>query len=277
MSGQMRWDSTLEEINTADVEDASSRCGLQRADGRGKMVPCAADNTVTYSNPFRAIALSFSLLLLPFFSCAAHAMPLAQRLDADQLDLDPSLIEESPVLQRWLEETPDLLDDIRTDPAFRTRVRAAYAEIDDESGVLLSIEDVFLGKTGLTLNGDYGEFEGDRHSWGVTLRYYTLPLGNGVNIAPLIGYRDFETPNDEVDGVELGVRLFVVPSRTGAADLSVSQSWINPGGDRQEVSLTTFTAGYAVTPNLRLSSDIQFQLPPSGQDTRFSVGLELML
>ncbi|MEL6223933.1 MAG: hypothetical protein AAFQ57_06150 [Cyanobacteria bacterium J06626_14] len=225
-----------------------------------------------------AIALALvSFFPASFFPHPVQSMPIAQRLDADQLELDPSIIEESPVLQRWLNDSPDLLEDIRRDPAFRTRIRAAYAEIDDESGFLVSIDDIFLGQTGLTLNGDFGTFEGDRQSWGVTLRYYTLPLGNGVNLAPLVGYRELETPDDEVDGVELGIRLLLVPSRTGAADISVSQSWINPGSDRQETSLTTITTGYALTQDIRISSDIQIQLTPSEPDTRFSLGLEFML
>ncbi|MEM7769311.1 MAG: hypothetical protein AAF327_02225 [Cyanobacteria bacterium P01_A01_bin.37] len=223
--------------------------------------------------------LSNTNLSEPFWVLTSDAsMQLAQRLDADQLDLDPMIIEESPVLQRWLEETPDILEDIRRDPAFRTRVRAAYANVDEDGGFLVSVDDVFLGETGLTLNGDYGQtFEGDHQSWGVTLRYYTLPLGNGVNLAPLVGYRELDTPDDDIDGVAVGLRLLLVPSRTGAADISVSQVWINPGSDSQESSLTTFTAGYALTQDVRLSSDIQIQLTPNRQDTRFSLGLEFML
>lgn len=207
-----------------------------------------------------------------------QSLYLAQTLDAESLDLDPAILDESPVLQRWLEDTPDLLDDIRHDPAFRTRIRAGYAQIDDESGFQVGVEDIFLGDTGLTLNADYHYVDGgDRQSWGVNLRYYTLPLGNRVNIAPVLGYRELDTADDVFDGVELGLRLLLVPSRTGAADLSVTQSWINPGSDRQEASLTTFTAGYALTHDLRLSSDIQIQVGGDRQDTRFGLGLEFML
>ena len=203
---------------------------------------------------------------------------LAQTLDIEGLELDQSIIDGSPILQRWLEETPDILEDIRRDPAFRTRIRFAYAEIDGESGVYISVDDIFLGNTKMTLNAGYEETFGDDHqSWGMELRYYTLPLGNRVNLAPLVGYRELETPDDYIDGVEFGLRLLFVPSRTAAADLSVTQSWVNLGNDRQETSLTTFTAGYALTQDVRLSSDIQIQVTPDRQDIHFSLGLEFML
>jgi len=218
-------------------------------------------------------------LTIALFTAVANPLPgMTQTIEREDLNLDPGLVDESPVLQRWLEDPPDVLEDIRYDPAFRTRLRIAYVEIDDESGISISAEDIFLGDTGLTLNADYVDtFEGNRHSWGMSLRYYTLPLGNRVNISPLLGYRDLETPEYSVDGVEIGLRLVIVPSRTGAADLSLSQSWVNPGSNTEETSLSTFTAGYALTQDLRLSSDIQIQLTPEQQDTRFGIGLELML
>lgn len=204
--------------------------------------------------------------------------PLAQTLDADRLDVDSEILENSPVLQRWLDTPPDLMDDIRHDPAFRTRVRVGYAQVDDVSGFQLGVEDFFLGDTGLTLNADYHSADGsDDESWGVNLRYYTLPLGSRVNISPVVGYRELATPDDHTNGAELGLRLLLVPSRPGASDLSVSHTWVNPGSDRQEASLTTFTAGYALTPHLRVSSDIQIQVTGDRQDTRFGLGLEWML
>ena len=57
-----------------------------------------------------------------------HLMPVLAQTDrpssvtAEDLDLSPEIVEESPVLQRWLEEVPDVLEDIRSDPSFRTRV-----------------------------------------------------------------------------------------------------------------------------------------------------------
>ncbi|MFM2311492.1 MAG: hypothetical protein RLZZ04_768, partial [Cyanobacteriota bacterium] len=42
-------------------------------------------------------------------------------------------------------------------------------------------------------------------------------------------------------------------SRTGAGDVSLSQSYISPGGS-EEVGITSLSVGYAVTSKLRLST-----------------------
>jgi hypothetical protein len=200
---------------------------------------------------------------------------------AESLNLDPDLVEDSPVFQRWLDEIPDVAADIRRDPSFRTRLRFGYAELlstDEGSGFLLAIEDVFVGDTHLTLAADYqATFEGDRQSYGAEARYYLAPLGGYVNLAPVVGYRSLETDDDRFDGLNLGLRLVIVPSRTGAADLAVSQRWINPGRDRHEVSLTSLSLGYAVTRNWRLSSEFQWQKTPDEGRTRLGVTLEWML
>ncbi|MEB3357864.1 MAG: hypothetical protein VKK04_14130 [Synechococcales bacterium] len=198
---------------------------------------------------------------------------------AANLELDPAILEDSPVLQRWLEEIPDVLEDIRTDPSFRTRLRIGYSRVptSDEDGLIVGVEDVFIGRTGLTLNADYqGDLGGDRHSFGGDLRYYALPLGGYVNLGPVLGYRRVDTGGDRADGVNLGLRLLFVPSRTGAADIALMQTWVNPGSDDQGASLSTLSVGYAVTRQLRLASEIQVQVLPDDQDTRFSVLLEWM-
>jgi hypothetical protein len=79
------------------------------------------------------------------------------------------------------------------------------------------------------------------------------------------------------DGVNVGVRLQLQLSRTGAADIALSQSWVNPGSDSEEVGLTTLTFGYAVTDHLRLSTDLQKQNAPQQKDSRVGIGLEWML
>jgi hypothetical protein len=149
--------------------------------------------------------------------------------------------------------------------------------IDEESGFQVGIEDVFLGDTGLTLNADYqGTFEGDRELYGADLRYYVLPLGSVVNLAPVVGYRRLNLDSDAFDGLHAGLRAVLALSRTGAADLALTQSWIEPGSDA-EVGLTTLSVGYAVSDRLRLSTDIQAQNSTQGKDTRFGIGLEWML
>lgn len=198
---------------------------------------------------------------------------------AEELDLSPEIIENSPVLQRWLREVPDVLDEIRNDPSFRTRLRLGYSQFpstDDAGGFNVGVEDVFIGRSGLTVSGDYqASFNGDRSSFGVDLRYYVLPLGNYVNIAPVVGYRNLETDDYSTDGINVGARLLLVLSRTGAADVSLTQSFVSPGSS-EEVGITTLSVGYAVTQNLRLSTDIQKQNSREEKDSRVGIVLEWM-
>ncbi|TRU86436.1 MAG: hypothetical protein EWV76_07720 [Microcystis novacekii Mn_MB_F_20050700_S1] len=194
-----------------------------------------------------------------------------------ELDLDTKIRQESPVLERWLEKIPDIAEDIRRDPSFRTRIRLGYAEFpssDNSSGVILGVEDVFFGQTSLTLSGDYQTaFNGKRTAIGANLQYYFLPLGDYVNLAPMVGYRYIQTGNYSTDGLNLGLKLKLALSRTGAADITVSQSFISPGGDN-EVGLTTLSVGYAITSNLRLAADIQAQNSRARKDSSLGILLE---
>lgn len=198
---------------------------------------------------------------------------------AEQLDLSPEIIENSPVLQRWLKEVPNVLEEIRNDPSFRTRLRLGYSHFpstDGTGGFNVGVEDVFIGRTGLTLSGDYHQsFNGKRESVGTDLRYYVLPLGSYINLAPQVGYRYVETGNFSTDGINVGARLMLVLSRTGAADVSLTQSFVSPGSS-EEVGMTTLSLGYAVTRNLRLSTDIQKQNSTEEKDSRVGVVLEWM-
>lgn len=195
------------------------------------------------------------------------------------IDLDPALIESSPVLQRWLKQVPNVLTDIRRDPSFRTRLRLGYSQFPSTrqaGGVHLGIEDVFVGRSGLTLSADYQTaFNGTREAWGADLRYYVRPLGSIINVAPVVGYRHLATTRYTTDGIHVGLRLLLVPSRTGAADLALTQSWVAPGSEA-EVGLTTLSFGYALTHNLRLSTDLQKQNSRFRSDSRVGVGLEWM-
>ncbi|MCZ8039603.1 MAG: hypothetical protein DWQ51_06860 [Microcystis wesenbergii TW10] len=194
-----------------------------------------------------------------------------------ELDLDPKIRQESPVLERWLEKIPDIAEEIRRDPSFRTRIRLGYAEFpstDNSSGVILGVEDVFFGQTSLTLSGDYQTaFNGKRTAIGANLQYYLLPLGDYVNLAPMVGYRYIQTGNYSTDGLNLGLKLKLALSRTGAADITVSQSFISPGG-ANEVGLTTLSVGYAITSNLRLAADIQAQNSRARKDSSVGILLE---
>lgn len=207
--------------------------------------------------------------------------PNSDRSDAiESLNLDPEIIENSPVLQRWLEEIPNVLSEIRSDPSFRTRLRLGYSQFpstDQAGGFNAGIEDVFIGETGLTVSADYqATFEGDRQAYGADFRYYIRPLGSYINVAPVIGYRHLETDEYTTDDINLGLRFLLALSRTGAADISLTQTWVAPGRD-EEVGITTLSVGYAITENLRLSTDIQKQNSSFNQDSRVGIVLEWML
>lgn len=196
-----------------------------------------------------------------------------------ELELSPEIIENSPVLQRWQRQIPNVLEEIRHDPSFRTRIRLGYSQFPSTgqaAGFNVGVEDVFIGRTGLTVSGDYQRsFNGKREAYGADLHYYVLPLGSYVNIAPVVGYRNIQTDKFSTDGFNVGARLMLALSRTGAADISLTQSFVSPGSN-QEVGITTLSVGYAVTRNWRLSTDIQKQNSVQRQDSRVGIVLEWM-
>ncbi|MGG6293970.1 hypothetical protein ACQ4M4_06065 [Leptolyngbya sp. AN02str] len=193
--------------------------------------------------------------------------------------LEPELLDNSPVLQRWQQEIPNVQESIRNDPSFRTRLRLGYtpfASTDESAAIGIGVEDVFIGRTGFTLSGDLQRtFEDSHTNAGADLRYYLFPLGSYVNVAPVLGYRSLETDTYQTDGLHAGVRVVLALSRTGAADLALSQTWVAPGTS-DEVGMTTFSAGYAVTPDLRFSTDLQRQNAPQDKDSRFGIFVEWM-
>lgn len=196
------------------------------------------------------------------------------------IDLRPEVIEQSPLLQRWLQQVPDVTSEITYSPSFRTRLRLGYSQFPSTNqalGINLGIEDVFLGRSGFTISGDYyTTFDGQRQGWGADLHYYLRPLGSYVNISPVVGYRHVDTPLYSTDGLNVGLRLMVVLSRGGGADFSLTQSWLAPGSDR-EIGIFNFSAGYALTSTLRLSADLQQQNARQRQDSRAAIVLEWML
>lgn len=195
----------------------------------------------------------------------------------NSIDLLPEVIQESPVLQKWQEEIPDILQDIHHDPAFLTRFRLGFTTFpssEDAGGLNVGIEDIFIKRTGLTVSADYQTaFNGNRNAAGANLHYFLLPLGSYVNFAPMVGYRYVQNNDFFTDGVRVGLRMMLSFSRTGGGDISVSQSFINPGG-REEVGITSFSVGYALTSHLRLSGDIERQNSIEAKDSRTGINLE---
>jgi hypothetical protein len=197
----------------------------------------------------------------------------------EQLDIPDRVIKESPTLQRWLKKEPNVLKDIRYDPSFKTRLRLGFTSFpsnDHAGGINIGIEDIFLDRTGLTVSADYqSSFNGDRNAAGVNLHYFLLPLGNYLNIAPLVGYRYVQSNDFTNNGLRLGIRLMLAFSRTGAGDISISQSFVAPGSN-EEVGITSLAVGYAVLSQMRLSGDLEWQNSPENQDNRVGINLEWM-
>ncbi len=197
----------------------------------------------------------------------------------NSIDLSPEIINGSPVLQKWLKEIPDVMSEIRTDPSFRTRLKVGYSQYPSNGqsgGVHAAVDDVFLGTSGISASANYNSASsGIRTAYGADAQYYLFPLGGYVNITPLVGFRHLETDKYNRDGLNLGMKLMLVPARGGGADLALSQSWVGLGSST-ETGLTTLSIGYALTNNLRLSTDIQQQNAKENYDSRVGFGIEWM-
>lgn len=228
---------------------------------------------MSYQLLISGFQLSICLLLT---SSPAWSAPQPQIPNAADLDLNPEVIKNSPLLQRWLRGVPNVLAEIANEPSFPTKLRLGYSFSSSDGGVNIGLEDGFVGNTRFTISGEYQTtFNGDRTAYGADLRYYVRPLGSYINIAPVLGYRHLESDEYSINGMNLGARLLLVLSRGGAADISLTQSWVSPGTD-EEAGLTTLSFGYAVTRNLRLSTDIQKQNSRQNKDNWLRVILEWM-
>jgi len=226
------------------------------------------------------IAFSFSFVCLLLAHSSAWSAPQPKNTpNAADLDLSPQIIENSPVLQRWLRQVPNVLDEIANDPSFRTRLRLGYSLFSSTNaagGVNIGVEDIFISRSGFTISGEYQTaFNAQRKAYGADLNYYVRPLGSFVNLAPVLGFRHLETDEYSTNGVNIGAKLLLVLSRGGAADISLTQTWVSPATD-EEVGLTTLSFGYAITRNLRLSTDIQRQHSRVDKDSRVGIVLEWM-
>jgi hypothetical protein len=195
------------------------------------------------------------------------------------IDLSPEIINGSPVLQKWLKGIPDVMSDINNDPSFRTRVKVGYSQYpsaNQSGGFHIAVDDVFFGRSGLSASANYNSASNaTRTAYGADAQYYLLPLGGYINVTPLVGFRHLQTDKYNRDGLNIGVKLMLVPSRGGGADIALSQSWVGLGSGT-ETGLTTLSVGYAVTHNLRVSTDLQQQNARENYDSRVGFGIEWM-
>lgn len=180
--------------------------------------------------------------------------------------------QESPLLQRWLQNPPNLLEDIENSPSFATKARISISSRDNNFGFDLGIEDIFLGNTKLTLSGGYQqEFDGNNQFYYSNLRYYLLPLGSYINFAPQMGYRRvFDSA-----GLDLGLQLVLALSPQ-SADLRLEQVFTAPGTP-EEVSTTTLSTSYGLQRLLFFHSAIQWRRSFDRSDSVVRLGLEWKL
>jgi hypothetical protein len=222
--------------------------------------------------------LSISLQIVGIFLLSIA--PVAAQQNPRQIDIDPEIIRNSPVLQRWLKQIPDVAAEIRNDPSFVPRIRIGYDQYpasNGASGWQVTVNDVLIGRSGVALNAHYQyRPDGSLHSYGADANYYLLPLGGYINVAPVVGYRRLETDRYKREGVNLGAKVILVPSRGGGGDITLQQTWVGLGTD-EEVGISSISSGYALTHNLRLSAEIQFQNSRESKDSRVGVGVEWLL
>lgn len=183
----------------------------------------------------------------------------------------------SPVLRRWINQPPDLLEDIENGQAFPTRLGIGIALVSsrgNEAEYQVSLQDVVLANTRVSLSSDFSYRGGANQQWGADARYYLAPLGSYINFAPQVGYRSLLIDGNYRAGTELGGKLlFALAPR--AADIAVSQSWILAGMG-EELGRTVLEFGYSLSPTLRINAAIELINSSLRKDTSFGLRLELI-
>ncbi len=191
------------------------------------------------------------------------------------LDIPPQ-IRNSPTLQKWLNQAPDIRREIANDPSFRTRLQVGYSRFTqaNTNAVTIGLEDLRLGLTPVTFSSHFSS-GGRITSFGVDAQTYLLPLGGYINIAPVVGWRSISTSNTQNQGLNVGAKLMLIPSRGGGADVALQQTWINVGTAR-EVGIGKVYVGYAIASQLRLATTIERWQGRDISETRGSLLLEWM-
>ncbi len=222
-------------------------------------------------------AIAIAAISYLSISSAAYGDDFKMSRRANDLEIDRQMIETSPVLRRWLDNPPDLLDDIYNLPSFNTKVRVGVTSRNNSLGVEAGVEDLFVGKSPLTFNGSYQtEFSGRESDLQANIRYYVLPLGSYWNLSPIVGYRQFNQLDlPQISGLDLGLQGILVLS-PHSSDLRLSHTFTAPNSNL-ELSTTTLSSSYAITNNLRLGTKIEWRRSPLMNDSRIGFLLELAL
>ncbi|MBE9028765.1 hypothetical protein IQ266_03200 [filamentous cyanobacterium LEGE 11480] len=209
---------------------------------------------------------------------AAQSLPASDK-PKQAIDV-PDSLKASPTLEKWRTQIPNVAQDIKTDPAFRPRLRLGYQSFGDRSsnptGWQIGLEDLRLGQTRATLSAEYSSnANGNDRDLSADLHYSLMPLGQTVQIAPTVGYRRLTVNNLATSGLNLGWRTRLILSRRSAADITFDQTWVAPGTDR-ETGRSKLSFGYAITKNIRIATDWQRQQSRQRKDDRWGLSLEWM-
>lgn len=221
-------------------------------------------------------AIVFLVNIFPTMATLAENPEKANQ--GESLDIDSQLIEDSPLIQKWIDKIPDVGEDIKNKPIFFSRVIINYSQFpaqNHSSGIYLAVEDVFIGNTPLTLSAEYSQtINNSQNNFflvGGDAQYYLFPLGNNFNIAPVLGYKYIETGKYNQNGVNLGIKLRLGFSTSG--DISLTQSFISPLGG-EDVGVTEIKTGYAISENLGLFTGIAWYNSIAQKDSRVNMGLQ---
>ncbi len=83
---------------------------------------------------------------------------MAEPVTPSDLALPDSAPADSATLQKWLQETPNLFEENRHDPAFLTTFRLGYAYYPDAqgtSGISFGVEDGLIRRSPASISADY--------------------------------------------------------------------------------------------------------------------------
>ncbi len=203
---------------------------------------------------------------------AADLSPVEESPLAIELGLDEEVVDSSPVLQRWLNDPPDLLDEIRNTPAVPTRLQAGI----DVSGWSVGISDLYLVER-ISLSSHYQQsFDRPQDAtFGSNLRYFVAPVGSRLNLAPQFGFGRIDQLDRFVSGPQYGA-YFVLALDPGAADLTLSYNWLDPSRSTQEGEATIgdITAAYALSDSTRLAARYRWKHSTITKDQDLALILE---
>ncbi|MEM9569059.1 MAG: hypothetical protein AAF974_12210 [Cyanobacteria bacterium P01_E01_bin.34] len=183
------------------------------------------------------------------------------------------VLDDSPVWERWRDDLPNVLDDIRNTPALPPRVRLGLASNREWQ---VGAEDITLYDRAF-MRGHYRAAfdEQSDEEYGVDVGYYLFPRGNHFNVSPLLGFRHLDLGDRINDGVNVGL-VGTIALAPGTADLAVSYSLLDPFAE-DEATLGSVTAAYHLTRRLRLASQVNWRHSVGADDIAVGVFFEFKL